>query len=55
MRSEEDLSKIVQENYKPMFLKVNKHATKNGTYAVYPMTKLPNADGEWMNKFSIIK
>lgn len=46
MRSASELDQITQENYKSKFLDVNKHARRNGTYAVYPMTSIPNADGE---------
>lgn len=46
MRSVTDFTKDDHQNYRPQFLKINKHATKDGVYAVYPKTTQPNPDGE---------
>jgi len=46
MRSQLDLDQITHENYKEKFLEVNRHARRDGNFAVYPITNIPNPDGE---------
>ena len=46
MRSEADFLNVNTGSLKAEFLKVNKHARKDGNFAVYPSTAMNNPDGE---------